>query len=156
MTNTTTLYSWRDLNEAHDVVRPMRRCAYGGFQIKTIIIGKTIEDAEVVFQGGLWGEHSIHLSVSSPERILGHFEGYAAKNGVLSPKVGDLVAFFGAAGRLPRTAKVLKATRRRVQIEWRYRHGGMSAPRWVPISEVIFRTFPVKPVLTKPTIAELL
>jgi len=32
-----------------------------------------------------------------------------------------------------------------VIIQWKYKHGGMSAPRWVRISEVVFQFFPTKP-----------
>lgn len=139
-------HPWKDLNEARAIVAPMQRRAWGGFHIRTAIFGETIENARVVFDGGLWGPHAIALFASSPDRIRGHFEGYANVNQVLAPMVGETVDFSGAAGGLLRWANVLKATRQRVQIQWKYRHGGMSAPRWVQIKEICFQRFPAKPV----------
>jgi hypothetical protein len=40
-----------------------------------------IEDGRVVFSGGRFGECSLVLTVSSPERVKAHWEGYCEANG---------------------------------------------------------------------------
>jgi hypothetical protein len=40
-----------------------------------------IEGGRVLFTGGKYGDHSLQLNVSSPERIHAHWEGYCESNG---------------------------------------------------------------------------
>jgi len=41
----------------------------------------TYTDEQVIFSGGSKGEHNLWLSVSSPERIKAHWDGYCLANG---------------------------------------------------------------------------
>jgi len=40
----------------------------------------TFTDEQVIFSGGKFGDHSLNLNVSSPERIKAHWEGYCEAN----------------------------------------------------------------------------
>lgn len=129
-------HPWKDLNQARDAVEKLVRKAWGGLNIPTVISGPTIEDAEVLFTGGLWGPHSIKLAYSSPERIWGHFEGYVSQHGVLTPKAGETVDYY-AAGIL-RSAKVVRSTARRSLVAFVY-NNGRRCTRWVSNSQITFR-----------------
>jgi hypothetical protein len=139
MTNDTDKKpDWKSLEEARAFVAPMKRAACGGFKIWTAIVGETVADAKVVFQGGHYGEHSLLLDMSSKERIQAHFEGYASQNKVLAPRVGERVTFW--ASNVLRTAKVLKATKKRVYVTFNFKHGGESK-RWMRTGDVTLFKF---------------
>lgn len=81
----------------------------------------------VVFKGGKSGEHSIDISVSSPERVLAHWEGYCEANGMLKPEVGQLVSFPSGSARAGiRFGRVIKVGTKRALVAFTYKHGGKS------------------------------
>lgn len=127
-----------NLLEAHKFVKTLYRT--GRIKITTRI-EKEKNDARVVFSGGLTGDHSIWLSVSSQERILAHFEGYCEANGMDAPKVGQLVRFpspsnWQAGGT--RLGRVVKVGPKRAVVAYKFKHGGQGAPRAIPIADLVF------------------
>lgn len=64
----------------------------------------TYTDEQVIFSGGSAGDHNLWLSVSSPERIKAHWNGYCSNNDAeVVDSVGDLkvgkYAFFYARNK---------------------------------------------------------
>lgn len=88
-------------------------------------------DVELVFTGGKTGEHSIWLSVSPPDRIMFHWNGYVANNG-LTIEVGQRVKFPSRSSpSLDRIGRVAAVTPTRALIEYKFKDGRDAAPKWV-------------------------
>lgn len=99
-----------------------------------------VKSAKIVFSGGAKGGHEIWLSVSSLERIVAHFEGYCEANGMLTPEVGQIVAFPSASNWRSggyRTGKVLSVGPKRAVVAYKFKHGGETT-KTVPIADLKF------------------
>lgn len=82
-----------------------------------------VEDGRMVFSGGSQGVHSIDLGVSTPRRVLAHWEGYCENDGMPAPRAGDKVFFVGHTGRTYR-GTVAATSPKHVLVDFFYRHGG--------------------------------
>jgi hypothetical protein len=96
-----------------------------------------VEGDRIVFSGGREGSHSLAIDVSSPERVLAHWEGYCENNGLPRPTVGQKVLFVGATGKTY-VGRIVKVGTKRVHLEFKYRHGG-NGKATVRLGEIRFQ-----------------
>jgi hypothetical protein len=94
--------------------------------------------ARVVFEGGKNGPHSVDVGVSSEERVLAHWAGYCAANGLEKPMVGERVRFpSGSSSTGMRTGKVASVGPKRAVVEFYYKKQIARAKKnGTPLSEV--------------------
>lgn len=98
-----------------------------------------LDKDRMVFEGGKWGAHSLRVSVTTPKRAEIHWQGYAENNGLLAPKIGEVVSFpspSAPGGR--RRGKVVKVGPKRATVTYRFKHGGEAAPKSVPLQDIVF------------------
>ena len=100
----------------------------------------------ITFVGGSHGCHSLSIPCSSKERVLAHWSGYCANNGVVPPPSPPLIAV-GHKANFPsasapngyRIGVVVKVTRTRCLIEYRYKYQdgvGPCSTKWCKHAEV--------------------
>lgn len=85
-----------------------------------------VKTGRIVFTGGAKGDHSLELSVSDEERIMAHWFGYLEANG-FKLEVGTKVTFPSASNWKQggvRTGRVTKVGPKRVEIAYKFAHGG--------------------------------
>ena len=103
----------------------------------------------ITFVGGSKGCHSLSIPCSSKERVLVHWAGYCANNGVVLPPppppaptiaVGRKVNFPSASAPSGyRIGVVVKVTRTRCLVEYRYKYQdgvGPCSTKWCKHTEV--------------------
>lgn len=142
-----------DIAAAQVFCRKLSRTSSQGYRLRAIVVPREewlatldaegrcrrayVPTGKVVFQGGLFGEHSIELFASDEARILAHWEGYCEASGMLRPAVGQTASFpCGSASSMGgwRTGRVIKVGPRRVQILFRYKISRREAIRTVPLT----------------------
>lgn len=98
-----------------------------------------LEGDRMVLYGGAYGPHSIDIRTSDAKRAEAHWRGYAEASDLLAPKIGELVQFPSGSSRTgTRYGRVLKVGPKRALVEYRYKHGGKAAPKWVPFQDLVF------------------
>jgi hypothetical protein len=107
-----------DIVAATKLSYDLRRQNGGAFVLRA-----DVEGDRIVFSGGLQGTHSLAVDVSTRERVLAHWEGYCANNGLPMPQLGDSIRFVGNTGKVY-LGTVTKIGTKRVGLDFRYRHGG--------------------------------
>ena len=117
---------------------------------RKLTLKASLKDGRVIFSGGKFGEASIDASVSSRARIVAHFDGYCAANGIRwMPREGDRVTFRSASASAQmggcRDGRVLKVFETRATIAFTYNHGGKAettrsftdlVPSWINDSAI--------------------
>jgi ribosomal protein L24 len=123
------------------------RNRHGGARLSAAVETEANGDTLVVFKGGRDGEHSIVLTcrglrgevveVSSWARIKAHWDGYCANNGAGPIGIGDRVVFpSGSSKDGTRIGRVVKVTKTRVEVSYRFKHGGVARPKWVKREDI--------------------
>lgn len=105
-------------------------------RIQSKTLTASVVGDRIYFEGGRQGGHSLAYDVSTAERVQAHWAGYCENNRKV-PVVGDIVTFPSGSSRTGlRRGRVTKVGPKRVTVVFRYKHGGMAAPKSVPIDDL--------------------
>lgn len=127
--STSTSYGWRYKQDGQVEELPMKIADRYLNRMGNLFDVKGVRRGDcIVFTGGRFGEHSVRAD-DPLERILIHWEGYCAANG-LDFRVGTKVGFTDQIRRYTTVTIAPNVQAKTVQLgTFRYKHGGMSKPR---------------------------
>jgi hypothetical protein len=75
------------------------------------------------------------IGADSPERVQAHWESFLVNHGVLAPPTMSYVSFSNGPGREYR-GKVVRTTKTRVLVSYKFGNGRQAANKWVKLNEI--------------------